>query len=51
VGVAVPGDPGLWLIVSQPRYLFYTLEARDTFTGDVERLVAAADRRWPGPYS
>jgi hypothetical protein len=35
-GVAVPGDPGLWLI-----------EDRDTFTGDVERRVAAADRRWP----
>jgi hypothetical protein len=29
-GVAVPGDPGLWLIVNQRLYLFYTLEARDT---------------------
>lgn len=46
-GVAVPGDPRLWLIVGERLYLFYTPEARDTFMGDVESLVAIADRRWP----
>jgi hypothetical protein len=46
-GIAVPGDPRLWLIVGERLYLFYTPEARDTFIGDVESLVATADRRWP----
>jgi hypothetical protein len=46
-GVAVPGDPRLWLIFDERLYLFYTLEARDTFKADIEALVAAADRRWP----
>jgi hypothetical protein len=46
-GVAVPGDPRLWLIVHERLYLFYTPEARDTFIGDVEGLEATADRRWP----
>ena len=46
-GVAVAGDPRLWLIAGERLYLFYTLEARDTFMADTEGLVAAADRRWP----
>ena len=46
-GVAVPGDPRLWLIVGERLYLFYTPEARDTFLGDAESLGATADRRWP----
>jgi hypothetical protein len=46
-GVAVPGDPRLWLIDSERPDLFCALEARDTFKGHVERLVAIADQRWP----
>jgi hypothetical protein len=47
-GVAVSGDPRVWLIVEERLYLFYTPEARDAFKADTEGLVAAADRRWPG---
>jgi hypothetical protein len=46
-GVPVPGDPRLWLIVGERLYLFFTPAARDAFSQDAERLLAAADRRWP----
>jgi hypothetical protein len=46
-GVAVAGDPRLWLIVGERLYLFYSIEARVTFAADVEQAVATAERRWP----
>jgi hypothetical protein len=46
-GVAVAGDPRVWVIVGERLYLFYTSEARDTFKTDMDAFVAAADRRWP----
>jgi hypothetical protein len=46
-GVAVPGDPRLWLISGERLYLFYSSEARNTFAGDAEYLVTSADRMWP----
>ena len=46
-GVPVPGDPRLWLIVDERLYLFFTPDARDTFSRDAERLIPAADRHWP----
>jgi hypothetical protein len=46
-GVAVAGDPRLWLIVGERLYLFYSIEARVTFATDVEQAVATAERRWP----
>jgi hypothetical protein len=45
--VAVAGDPRVWLIVDERLYLFYSAEARTTFTGDLEQVVTTAERRWP----
>jgi hypothetical protein len=45
-GVAVPGDPRLWLIVDERLYFFYTAEARDLFSADTEAVLAAADSAW-----
>ena len=45
-GVAVAGDPRLWLISRERLYLFYSREARSRFAGDPEYLTTA-DRMWP----
>jgi hypothetical protein len=46
-GVAVPGDPRLWLMADERLYLFYSPEAQNSFTGDPRRVLATADRKWP----
>jgi hypothetical protein len=46
-GVAVPGDPRLWLMAGERLYLFYTPEDRTAFIADVDALVALADSKWP----
>jgi hypothetical protein len=46
-GVAVPGDPRLWVVKGQRLYLFFAVAARDLFTGDAEPVIAAADQAWP----
>jgi hypothetical protein len=46
-GVAVPGDPRLWLVRGERLYLFYSAGAREAFAADSERIVALADRAWP----
>jgi YHS domain-containing protein len=46
-GVAVPGDPRLWLMSEERLYLFFAPEARGAFAGDAKRLSATADRKWP----
>jgi hypothetical protein len=46
-GVAVPGDPRLWLMRGNELYLFYTQEARDTFMDDSEGIASLAERNWP----
>jgi hypothetical protein len=46
-GVAVPGDPRLWLVAGERLYLFYARDDRATFTADVDALVAVADSKWP----
>jgi hypothetical protein len=46
-GVAVAGNPMLWVIRRDRLYLFYTPEARDEFAGDSDRTIASADREWP----
>jgi hypothetical protein len=45
-GVAVPGDPRLWLMVGERLYFFYTAEARDAFSTAAESLAATANRAW-----
>ncbi|HLH97322.1 MAG TPA: YHS domain-containing (seleno)protein [Xanthobacteraceae bacterium] len=46
-GVAVAGNPQLWLISGERLYLFYTPEARSQFAGDPERMIDAAEQQWP----
>lgn len=50
-GVAVAGNPSLWLITGERLYLFQNLETRDAFASEPERLIAAADRNWPAVLS
>ena len=46
-GIAVPGNPELWLIQGDRLYFFYTPQAREAFAVDPETTVAVADERWP----
>lgn len=46
-GVAVPGDPRLWLMSEERLYLFFAPEARGAFASDAKRLSTTADRKWP----
>jgi hypothetical protein len=46
-GAAVEGHPLVWLIVEQRLYLFETAKTRDIFVDDRERILAAAERKWP----
>lgn len=46
-GVAVPGNPELWLIRDQRLYLFFTADDREAFSADADAMVAAADASWP----
>jgi hypothetical protein len=46
-GVAVPGNPMLWVISDERLYLFYSEETRAEFTDDSDRTIAAAARGWP----
>ena len=46
-GVATPGHPQIWAIVSDRLYLFYSPEARKTFTANPDNMIAAAERKWP----
>ena len=46
-GVAVAGNPQLWVIKDQRLYLFYAPQTRDEFTGDSEHLLTTADSEWP----
>jgi YHS domain-containing protein len=46
-GVAVAGNPSLWLIIGARLFLFYDRSRLETFTADAERIIAAAERKWP----
>jgi hypothetical protein len=46
-GVAVAGNPQLWIISGERLYLFYSVETRDEFEGDNDRVVTTADSLWP----
>jgi hypothetical protein len=46
-GVAVAGNPNVWLISGERLYLFYDRARLETFAGDAERLAAEAARKWP----
>jgi hypothetical protein len=46
-GVAVAGNPLLWIISGERLYLFYTEETRKEFAGDSDRVITTANRGWP----
>lgn len=46
-GLAVAGSPAIWLIAGERLYLFYDRERLATFIAGPERIIAAADRKWP----
>jgi hypothetical protein len=46
-GVAVPGNPHLWFIAAERLYLFHNRKARAAFAADPDRVIAAAERKWP----
>jgi hypothetical protein len=46
-GVAVAGNPNVWLISGERLYLFYDRARLEKFAGDADRLSAEAERKWP----
>jgi len=46
-GVAVAGNPAVWLIAGERLFLFYDDARRGTFAADPERVTGSADRKWP----
>jgi hypothetical protein len=46
-GVALPGNPRLWLMAGERLYLFHAPQAKDAFARDPDPVIAAADERWP----
>jgi len=46
-GVAVAGNPNVWLINGGRLFLFYDRGRLETFTADPERITGAATRKWP----
>jgi hypothetical protein len=46
-GVAVAGNPLLWIISGERLYLFYAAATRDELAGDNTRVITTADRNWP----
>ena len=45
-GVAVPGNPMLWMVVEDRLYLFYNEAARTEFAASPDSAILAADGRW-----
>lgn len=46
-GVAVAGNPELWIVAGQRLYLFYDAAARAAFAAEPGAAIAAAEKRWP----
>lgn len=46
-GVAVAGNPQVWLISGQRLFLFGRAESRDVFAADPSRVLREATQRWP----
>jgi len=46
-GVAVSGNPNVWLISDQHLFLFYDHAGLEKFAADTGRLIAEAERKWP----
>jgi hypothetical protein len=46
-GVAVAGNPSVWAIAGGRLFLFYDGARLQTFTANAQRIIAAAERKWP----
>jgi YHS domain-containing protein len=46
-GVAVAGNPDIWLIAGERLFLFYDRAWRETFAADPDRVIGSATRKWP----
>jgi YHS domain-containing protein len=46
-GVAVSGNPNVWLITGERLFLFYDRNRLETFAASSARLTAEAERKWP----
>ena len=46
-GVAVAGNPNVWLITGERLYLFYDRARQEKFAADSDRLIGEAERKWP----
>jgi hypothetical protein len=46
-GVAIAGDPRIWIISGARLFLFQSPENKAAFAADSERAVVAADDAWP----
>ena len=46
-GVAVAGNPNVWLLIGEKLFLFYDADRRDKFAADPDRFTASANRKWP----
>ncbi len=46
-GIAVAGNPNVWLIVGEKLFLFYSDDRREKFAADPNRVTGSADRQWP----
>jgi hypothetical protein len=46
-GLAVAGNPTVWLIQGQRLFMFYDGGRRQKFASDPNRVIASADRKWP----
>jgi hypothetical protein len=46
-GIAVAGNPNVWLITGERLYLFYDRARLEKFAADSGRLTAEAERKWP----
>jgi hypothetical protein len=47
-GASVAGHPEFWLVSGKRLYLFYSAQARATFAAEPDRLIQAAEHKWPG---
>ena len=46
-GVAVAGNPNVWLIAGARLFLFYDRTRLQKFATDSDRVTGSADRKWP----
>jgi hypothetical protein len=46
-GLAVAGNPNVWMIAGERLFLFYDTARRQKFASDPNRVTGPADRKWP----